>query len=199
MPEPFHHSSNVRFPSTVEAMANTDSAVAPWRKILAGRSGGDAAGEKVAPIQQQQQRQSDDDSDDYRRGSVSEPRVGELRPGEAEAGGLGRHLGLFSTTFLIIGRIIGTGIFSTPSSITSGVGSVGAAMMLWLLGLAIAFSGLFIWLELGCMLPRSGGEKVYLEAAYKHPKLLATTVFAFQIVLLGFTASGCIVFTTYVS
>jgi amino acid transporter len=98
-----------------------------------------------------------------------------------------------------IGRIIGTGIFSTPSSITSGVGSVGAAMILWLLGLLIAFAGLFIWLELGCMIPRSGGEKVYLEAAYRHPKLLATTVFAFQIILLGFTASGCIVFTTYVS
>ncbi|USW57467.1 Putative amino acid/polyamine transporter I [Septoria linicola] len=71
-------------------------------------------------------------------------------------------------------------------------------MMLWLLGLAIAFAGRFIWLELGCMIPRSGGEKVYLEAAYKRPKLLATTVFAFQIVLLGFTASGCIVFTQYV-
>lgn len=71
--------------------------------------------------------------------------------------------------------------------------------MLWLLGLALSFAGLFIWLELGCMIPRSGGEKVYLEAAYKRPKLLATTVFAFQIILLGFTASGCIVFTEYVS
>lgn len=97
-----------------------------------------------------------------------------------------------------IGRIIGTGIFSTPSSITEAVGSAGAAMMLWLLGLALSFAGLFIWLELGCMIPRSGGEKVYLEAAYKRPKLLATTVFAFQIILLGFTASGCIVFTQYV-
>jgi hypothetical protein len=49
------------------------------------------------------------------------------------------------------------------------------------------------------MIPRSGGEKVYLEAAYKRPKLLATVVFAFQIILLGFTASACIVFTEYVS
>ncbi|KAM3414583.1 High-affinity methionine permease [Cercospora zeina] len=127
-----------------------------------------------------------------------QPQVGELKPGEAEAGGLGRHLGLFSTTFLIIGRIIGTGIFSTPSSITHGVGSVGAAMMLWILGLFIAFAGLFIWLELGCMIPRSGGEKVYLEAAYRRPKLFATTIFAFQIVLLGFTASGCVVAVQYI-
>lgn len=79
------------------------------------------------------------------------------------------------------------------------MGSVGAAILVWLLGGGIASAGLAIWLELGCMIPRSGGEKVYLEAAYKRPKLLATVVFAFQIVLLGFTAAGCIVFTQYVS
>lgn len=95
-----------------------------------------------------------------------------------------------------IGRIIGTGIFSTPSSITKSVGSVGAAMMLWALGFVLSFAGLLIWLELGCMIPRSGGEKVYLEAAYRRPKLLATTFFAFQAVILGFTASGCIVFAS---
>ncbi|RMZ76084.1 hypothetical protein DV737_g4955, partial [Chaetothyriales sp. CBS 132003] len=46
------------------------------------------------------------------------------------------------------------------------------------------------------MFPRSGGEKVYLEASYKHPRLLATVIFAFQVILLGFTASGCIVFAS---
>ncbi|KAG9833343.1 high affinity methionine permease, partial [Aureobasidium melanogenum] len=132
------------------------------------------------------------------RGSSNEPKVGELLPGEAELGGLGRHLGLWSTVALIVGRIIGTGIFSTPSSIVSSVGSVGAAFMLWLLGLASCLSGLCIWLELGCMIPRSGGEKVYLEAAFKRPKLLATTFFAWQAIILGFTASGCIVFASYV-
>lgn len=43
------------------------------------------------------------------------------------------------------------------------------------------------------MYPRSGGEKVYLEAAYPRPKYLATVVFAANAILLGFTASGCIV------
>ena len=73
---------------------------------------------------------------------------------------------------------------------------MGAAFMLWLLGFAIAFSGLCIWLELGCMIPRSGGEKVYLEAAYRRPKLLATTVFATWAVVLGFTAATCKVSAT---
>jgi len=121
---------------------------------------------------------------------------GGLTLSEDAAGGLGRHLGLMSTTFLIIGRIIGTGIFSTPGSVTAGVGSVGAALMLWLLGLLLAFSGLSVWLEFGCMFPRSGGEKVYLEAVYTYPKYLATIVFSTQAIALGFTASGCIVFAS---
>ncbi|KAH0830176.1 amino acid transporter [Lanmaoa asiatica] len=115
---------------------------------------------------------------------------------EDTAGGLGRHLGVTSCTLLIIGRIIGTGIFSTPSSILSGVGSIGASLMLWVLGFVLSFCGLFIWLEFGTMYPRSGGEKVYLEAIYQRPKYLATVVFAANAILLGFTASGCIVFAS---
>ncbi|KAG2133510.1 amino acid transporter [Suillus cothurnatus] len=118
---------------------------------------------------------------------------GELTFEEDTAGGLGRHLGVTSCTLLIVGRIIGTGIFSTPSSILSGVGSVGASLMLWVLGFALSFCGLFIWLEFGTMFPRSGGEKVYLEAVYRKPKYLATIVFATNAIILGFTASGCIV------
>ncbi|GAA5919661.1 hypothetical protein JCM1841_005213 [Sporobolomyces salmonicolor] len=121
---------------------------------------------------------------------------GELTLEEDAAGGLGRHLGVFSTTFLVVGRIIGTGIFSTPSSILSGVGSLGAAMMLWVLGTVLSFCGLFVWLEFAGLYPRSGGEKVYLEAVYRRPKLLATCLFAVNAIILGFTASGCIVFAS---
>ncbi|KAF8899487.1 amino acid transporter [Gymnopilus junonius] len=128
---------------------------------------------------------------------VAELESEEVNPGDLTfeediAGGMGRHLGVFSCT--IVGRIIGTGIFSTPSSILSSVGSVGASLMLWVLGFALAFCGLFVWLEYGTMFPRSGGEKVYLEAVYKKPKYLATIIFATNAILLGFTASGCIVF-----
>ena len=43
------------------------------------------------------------------------------------------------------------------------------------------------------MFPRSGGEKVYLEAVYRRPKYLATVVFAANAIILGFTAGNCIV------
>ena len=64
---------------------------------------------------------------------------------------------------------------------------MGAALLLWVLGLLLAGAGLCVWLELGCMIPRSGGEKVYLEAAYRKPSLLITVVFAVQAIALGFT------------
>ncbi|KAG2038279.1 amino acid transporter [Suillus americanus] len=135
------------------------------------------------------QKQHNDDSD-------ADLSPGELTFEEDTAGGMGRHLGVTSCTLLIVGKIIGTGIFSTPSSILSGVGSVGASLMLWVLGFLLSFCGLFIWLEFGTMFPRSGGEKVYLEAVYRKPKYLATIVFAANAILLGFTASGCIVFAS---
>ncbi|KAL4990001.1 amino acid/polyamine transporter I [Aspergillus falconensis] len=104
-----------------------------------------------------------------------------------------RHLGLLSTTFLITNRMIGTAIFSTPSAIAASVGSAGAALALWVVGLILAYCGLFIWIELGSLMPRSGGEKVYLEAAYPKPAMLVTTVFAVHVILLGFTGIGSVV------
>ncbi|KAI0090101.1 amino acid transporter [Irpex rosettiformis] len=124
----------------------------------------------------------------------SDVNPGELTFEEDTSGGLGRHLGVTSCTMLIVGRVIGTGVFSTPSSILGSVGSVGASLMLWVLGFVLSFCGLFIWLELGTMFPRSGGEKVYLEAIYRRPKRLATFVFASNAIVLGFSSSNCLVF-----
>src|SRR5216684_2018462 len=93
---------------------------------------------------------------------------------------MGRHLGVFSCTML-------------KSSTLALVGSVGASLMLWVLGFILSLCGLFVWLEFGTMFPRSGGEKVYLEAVYRRPKYLATIVFAANAIILGFTAGGCIV------
>ena len=83
--------------------------------------------------------------------------------------------------------MIGTAIFSVPSSIAQSVGSAGAALTLWLVGFLLSFCGFLIYLELGSLLPHNGGEKVYLQAAYPRPPLLVSTVFATHIIFLGFT------------
>ncbi|KAF3050954.1 hypothetical protein E8E11_009956 [Didymella keratinophila] len=114
-----------------------------------------------------------------------------------ETSTLGRTISWSSAYILVISRVIGSGIFATPGVIVKAVGSVGLSLSLWVLGAVIAACGLAVALEYGCMLPRSGGEKVYLEFTYRKPRYLASTLMAVQAVLLGFTASNCIVFAQY--
>lgn len=110
---------------------------------------------------------------------------------------LGRTITWPSAYILVISRVIGSGIFATPGVIVKSVGSVGLSLTLWVVGAIIAACGLAISLEYGSMLPRSGGDKVYLEFTYRKPRYLASTLVAVQAVLLGFTASNCIVFAQY--
>jgi amino acid transporter len=114
-----------------------------------------------------------------------------------ETSTLGRTISWSSAYILVISRVIGSGIFATPGVIVKDVGSVGLSLTLWVVGAIIAACGLAVGLEYGCMLPRSGGEKVYLEFVYRRPRFLASTLIATQAVLLGFTASNCIVFAQY--
>lgn len=115
-----------------------------------------------------------------------------------EASTLGRKIGWSSAYILVISRVIGSGIFAMPGVIVQDVGSPGLALLLWLIGALIAWAGLVIAIEYGAMLPRSGGVKVYLEYTYPWPRFLASTMVAVQAVLLGFTASNCIIFAKYV-
>jgi amino acid transporter len=114
-----------------------------------------------------------------------------------ETSTIGRNLSWQSAYVIVISRVVGSGIFATPGTIVQSVGSPGLALLLWLLGAFIAACGLAVSLEFGCMLPRSGADKVYLEFAYQRPRLLASTLFAMYAVLLGFTASNCVVFSQY--
>lgn len=115
-----------------------------------------------------------------------------------ETSTLGRTLSRQSAYILVISRVLGSGIFATPGTIIRAVGSVGLALSLWVVGAVVAACGLAIALEYGSMLPRSGGEKVYLEFTYRRPRFLASTVVAIMVVCLGFTASNCVVFSQYV-
>lgn len=138
---------------------------------------------------------SDDESNNtIATGEVSRAIEDDVLP---ETSILGRNISWPSAYILVISRVIGSGIFATPGAIVQSVGSVGLSLSLWVLGAVIAACGLAVTLEYGCMLPRSGGEKVYLEFTYRKPRFLASTLVAVQAVLLGFTASNCIIFAQY--
>ncbi|ETI28132.1 hypothetical protein G647_00581 [Cladophialophora carrionii CBS 160.54] len=114
-----------------------------------------------------------------------------------EESAAGRNIGWGSAYVLVISRVIGSGIFAMPGTIVQNVGSPGLALVLWVVGALVAWAGLAIDMEYGCMLPRSGGVKVYLEYTFRRPRFLTSTLVAVQAVLLGFTASNCIVFSKY--
>ncbi|CAO3632484.1 unnamed protein product [Mucor fragilis] len=90
---------------------------------------------------------------------------------------LDRHLGFFSGTMMNVGQIIGTGIFSNPTFILINCGSGGMMLILWVVGAIFAATGVWNYLELGSMLPRSGGEQEYLSYEYPKPKQLISFVF----------------------
>ncbi|KAF2469200.1 uncharacterized protein BDR25DRAFT_315646 [Lindgomyces ingoldianus] len=109
-----------------------------------------------------------------------------------------RKLGVTGAVFLILNKMIGTGIFSAPSGIFAATGSVGVIPMLGVIGGILTFAGLSVFLEFGLAIPRSGGEKNYLERVYRHPKYAATSVLASQMILLGFSSGNSLAFGRYV-
>ncbi len=77
-----------------------------------------------------------------------------------------KALSLFDSTSLIMGIIIGTGIFVMVSEIASGTSSWWQLLLLWLAGGTVSLFGAFGYAELGTMYPKEGGDYVYLTKAY---------------------------------
>jgi amino acid transporter len=94
--------------------------------------------------------------------------------------------------------MVGTGVYSTPSTILRGTGSPGLALIFWTLGFFISLASLVVYLEFASYFPnRSGSEVVYLEQAYPRPKYFFPLTFAVQTVVLSFSASNSIVLSEY--
>lgn len=111
---------------------------------------------------------------------------------------LGYNVGSVTIIFLNLSKVVGTGVYSTPSAILKGTGSVGLSLIYWFIGFLIACSALSVYLEYASYFPsRSGSEVVYLEQAYPRPRYLIHVTFAIQTVLLSFSASNSIVLAQY--
>jgi len=74
-----------------------------------------------------------------------------------------RQIGVLSAIFLIFNRMVGTGIFATPSAILSMSGSVGLALFLWVAGTIISATGMAVYLEFGTAIPRNGLEQLAIK------------------------------------
>jgi len=81
---------------------------------------------------------------------------------------LARRLGLFDTTMLVMGGIVGAGIFINPYVVAQRVHTPALVLGAWLTGGLLALAAAFIWAELADRMPQVGGQYAYLREAY-HP------------------------------
>jgi len=80
--------------------------------------------------------------------------------------GLARRLGLFDATMLVMGGIIGSGIFVTPAEVARHVTTPLLIVGVWVLGGLIALFASFVYAELAARRPEVGGQYAYLRDAY---------------------------------
>src|SRR6185312_5490027 len=79
---------------------------------------------------------------------------------------LRRALGLAAALALVIGTVIGSGIFRVPQSMVLNVGTVRMVFLVWIAGGALSMAGALTYAELAAAMPGAGGEYVYLTEAY---------------------------------
>ncbi len=77
-----------------------------------------------------------------------------------------RSLGLRDATALVIGTIIGTGVFLKTTPMAQAVGAPQWVLLAWLVAGMLSLAGALTYAELGALLPKAGGEYVYLRTAY---------------------------------
>jgi basic amino acid/polyamine antiporter, APA family len=79
---------------------------------------------------------------------------------------LARDLGLSHAGAVVVGTIIGSGIFLVPAEMMQAVGSARLVYLAWMVGGVLSFFGALTYAELGAMKPQAGGEYVYVRDAY---------------------------------
>jgi APA family basic amino acid/polyamine antiporter len=108
-----------------------------------------------------------------------------------------RQLGLFDATMIVMGGIVGAGIFANPSEVAHRVHTPFLILGVWVLGGFIAMCGAFIWAELATRLPGAGGQYLYLREAY-HPSV--AFVYGWGLLLVtqtGGMAAVAVIFASY--
>lgn len=89
-----------------------------------------------------------------------------LAPAPVTSHGLVRRLGLFDATMLVMGGIVGAGIFVNPAEVARHVSSPGLIVAMWAIGGVIALLGAFVYAELAARRPGLGGQYAYLRDAW---------------------------------
>ncbi len=79
---------------------------------------------------------------------------------------LKRELGIWAAMAIVIGTVIGSGLFLVPQTMVQSVGTGGYVMLVFVVGGLLSLAGALSYAELGAAMPGAGGEYVYLTEAY---------------------------------
>jgi APA family basic amino acid/polyamine antiporter len=113
---------------------------------------------------------------------------------EESSPGLVRRLGLFDATMIVMGGIIGSGIFMNPYVVARQVHTAAMILGVWVIGGVIALLGAFIYAELSARRPQVGGQYAYIREAY-HP--LAAFIYGWALLLVTQTGGMAAVAVTF--
>lgn len=117
--------------------------------------------------------------------------LSELKPG------LARRIGLFDATMLVMGGIIGSGIFINSYVVARHVNTPLLILGVWAFGGLIALAAAFIWAELAALRPEVGGQYAYLREAF-HPSVAFLYGWALLLVIqTGGMAAVAVTFARY--
>src|SRR5207237_6819287 len=88
-----------------------------------------------------------------------------MKPATASPG-LVRALGLPTTIAVVVGTVIGSGVFKKPASVAEHVPYFGLTALVWVLGGLLVLLGALAYAEVAVLYPRAGGNYVFLREAY---------------------------------
>jgi len=129
--------------------------------------------------------------DSFAGPSMSEPTPTPPRPG------LLPTLGLFSTVMLVVGGVIGSGIFRKPGVMAAQLGSPELLMFVWILAGIITLFGALTNAEIASLIPETGGQYVYFERMYGPFFAFLYGWAIFAIIQCGSIAAVAYVFAEY--
>src|SRR5512144_352486 len=110
---------------------------------------------------------------------------------------LARRLGAFDATMIVMGGIIGSGIFINPHVVAQHVRTPATILAAWIAGGVIALLGAFVYAELAAIRPEAGGQYAYLRDAY-HPAVAFLYGWALLLVIqTGGMAAVAVTFAKY--
>jgi APA family basic amino acid/polyamine antiporter len=108
-----------------------------------------------------------------------------------------RGMGLFDATMVVVGSMIGSGIFIVPAKMASELGSPGWLLAAWLITGLLTVSAALSYGELAAMMPRAGGQYLYLREAFSPMVGFLYGWTLFLVIQTGFIAAVAVAFARY--